>query len=132
MTEAHLTVRLEQDALTIWRNGAGARQAAMIGEYLYSELACANAEECYVKIGRAVVEGLRADIFSKIPAPGAVAHGLTDAAIASYLIDLSVKTQTHAHVSTIDALLAEERDDPDLAQLRASWPVMRERLAAFP
>lgn len=133
MTEAHLTLRLERDMLTIWRDGGGPQQAAVIGEYAYSELACANADECYVKIGRVVVEGLRDEIFSKIPATGSpVAHGLTDAAIASYLIDISVKTQTRAHVSTIDALLGEESDDPELAQLRASWPTMRERLEAFP
>lgn len=133
MTEAQLTIRLDQDTLTIAYDGAGPRPSRVLGEYAYSELACANAEECYVKIGQVIVEGLRDEIFSRIPAPvSPVAHGLTDGAVASYLIELSFKTHTGAHVSTIDSLLGEESDDPELAQVRASWPAIRERLASFP
>lgn len=134
MTEVKLSVKLEDDALTIWRIDQDAQGGHLLGEYLYPELACATVDECYVKIGRVIVEGLREDIFDRIPASGAapVAHGLTDADVAAYLIDISLKTQTRAHVDTIAALLDEESDDPQLAHLRASWPTVRDRLASFP
>ena len=134
MTEVQLSVKLEDDALTIWRIGQDAQGGHLLGEYLYPELACATVDECYVKIGRVIVEGLRDDIFDRIAAPGAapVARGLTDADVAAYLIDISLKTQTRAHVDTIAALLDEESDDPQLAHLRASWPTVRDRLGSFP
>ena len=134
MTEVHLSVKLEDEALTIWRVDDDAEGGHLLGEYLYPELACATVDECYVKIGRVIVEGLREDIFDKIaPASGSpVSYGLTDAAVAAYLTDISIKTQTRAHIKTIEALLAEESDDPDLAQLRVSWPNVRERLESFP
>lgn len=133
MTEVQLSIKLENDALTIWRVGADAQGGTLLGEYLYPELAGANADECYVKIGRVVVEGLRDEIFSQIGMPSAspVSYGLTDAAVAAYLIDISIRTQTRSHVKTIEALLDEESDDPDLAHLRVSWPTVRERLESF-
>jgi hypothetical protein len=134
MTEVQLSMKLEDDALTIWRIDQDAQGGHLLGEYLYPELVCANVDECYVKIGRVIVEGLRDDIFDRIAAPGSepVARGLTDADVAAYLIDISVKTQTRAHVETISALLDEESEDPQLAHLRASWPTVRDRLASFP
>ena len=134
MTEVQLSIKLENDALTIWRVGTDTQGGTLLGEYLYPELAGANADECYVKIGRVVVEGLRDEIFSQIgmPSESPVSYGLTDAAVAAYLIDISIRTQTRSHVKTIEALLDEESDDPDLAHLRVSWPNVRERLEAFP
>jgi hypothetical protein len=134
MTEVQLSMKLEDDALTIWRIDNDAEGGHLLGEYLYPELVCATVDECYVKIGRVIVEGLRDEIFNKIAMPGAepVARGLTDADVASYLIDISIKTQTRAHVDTIAALLDEDSDDPQLAHLRASWPTVRDRLESFP
>jgi hypothetical protein len=134
MTEVQLSVKLEDDALTIWRIDQDAQGGHLLGEYLYPELVCATLDECYVKIGRVIVEGLRDDIFDRIVAPGSepVSRGLTDADVAAYLIDISVKTQTRAHVETISALLGELSDDPQLAQLRATWPTVRDRLESFP
>lgn len=134
MTEVQLSVKVENEALTIWRVDASAEGGTLLGEYLFPELQCAVAEECYVKIGKVIVEGLREDIFNQI-APAAespVSYGLSDAAVAAYLIDISLKTQTRGHIKTIEALLDEESDDPDLAQLRLSWPNVRERLEGFP
>jgi hypothetical protein len=134
MTEVQLSVKLENDALTIWRIDQDAQGGHLLGEYLLPELVCATVDECYLKIGRVIVEGLREDIFDKIAAApdSPVSFGLTDAAVAAYLTEISIKTQTRAHIKTIEALLNEESDDPDLAQLRLSWPNIRERLESFP
>lgn len=134
MTEVQLSLKLENEALTIWRVGAAPAGGTLLGEYLYTELQCPNVNECYAKIGKVIVEGLREEIFDQITAPPAtpVSYGLTDAAVAAYLIDISLKTQTRAHIKTIEALLEEESDDPDFVQLRLSWPNVRERLESFP
>lgn len=134
MTEVQLSLKLENEALTIWRLGNAPQGGTLLGEYLYAELQCPGAVECYAKIGKVIVDGLREDIFDKITAPASapVSYGLTDAAVAAYLIDISLKTQTRAHIKTIEALLDEESDDPEFAQLRLSWPNVRERLESFP
>ncbi|HEY1042593.1 MAG TPA: hypothetical protein VGE60_01910 [Telluria sp.] len=134
MTEVQLSLKLENEALTIWRVGDTPEGGTLLGEYLYPELHCPSAADCYAKIGKVIVEGLREEIFDRIAsAPESpVSYGLTDASVAAYLIDISMKTQTRAHIKTIEALLEEESDDPDFEQLRLSWPNVRERLEAFP
>lgn len=133
MTEVQLSLKLENEALTIWRVDGSPQGGTLLGEYLYPELQCQSASECYLKIGSVIVEGLREEIFDKIskPGPSPVSYGLTDAAVAAYLIDISIRTQTRGHIKTIEALLDEESDDPDLAQLRVAWPGVRERLESF-
>lgn len=123
-------LRTDDDNLSIRR--VHGESTDEIGGILHSELSKLTIDECYTRVGSAIVEELRtAGVQLELPDQPQLAGPLLGAAsVAHYLIQRSVGEKTNSYVAAIDALLTQGEDE-EVAALIKIWPTIRARLETF-